>query len=516
VTFSTSRVGGTTSLSISASSLILAAIFYLWAASGLSLASQTVTFTTKDGQTYTSNFLQATDNGFVVLTSDGGATVSYDLLPDDISVFPPDIQKAIRRHRNQGIAGFSFHRKLPLDVACQDFIEKQVAAWQPIYPAQNLPSSVTLLANTVPVVQSLKHRESGTFEVTPLAQGSTVQPLAIASGCFVVPITATESYDEIAGVNQGIQLSLNSHFERRTDTIQGTGLIRIQDTSYASGIHDQIRTDMLEGKIALAHLVLKAPAKFPLYTSGVLAGYETLDSGAAICVKECTADSVVAFPEGQADTATIPKASTDWDEETALLANAIKFQGFLDRLNQIVGKAGLTARYDAQAPKRFAITDEAGESWKFNPEDLSGESPRIYDQSMTQDTDEYLVYSQMAVIGYADENSVAVAGARTDAAAASHTHTTVSVYFVTVEAQPNATLETTVPGEVQKLIFRILDKAEAGELAELFTDFCQTFGASPSPRISPPPNGTGNENIPTNGKIEPKLGSEATRGIGED
>jgi hypothetical protein len=86
---------------------------------------------------------------------------------------------------------------------------------------------------------------------------------------------------------------------------------------------------------------------------------------------------------------------------------------------------------------------------------------------MTQDTDEYLVYSHMAVIGYADENSVAVAGTRTDAAAASHTHTTVSVYFVTVEAQPNATLETTVPGEVQKhkLIFRILDKAEASELA---------------------------------------------------
>jgi uncharacterized protein (DUF2249 family) len=477
-----------------------AAIAWLCLAVGSCQAAATVTFTTKDGQTYVSKSVQATDNGLVVLTSDGGATVSYDLLPDDISMFQPDIQKAIRQHRNQAIAGFSFQRKLPLDVACHDFIEKQVAAWQPLYPAQqHLPASVTLLANTVPVVQSLKHRESGTFEVTPLAQGSTVQPLAMASGCFVVPIAATESYEEITDVSHTMDLSYNAHFERHTDTIRGTGLIHLQDTSFPTEVHDQIQKDLLEGKISLAHLVLNAPAKFPLYNAGELAGYETLESGAAICVKECMADSVVAFPEGQTDTATIPKASTDWDEETALLANAIKFQGFLDRLNQLIGKAGLTARYDAQAQKRFAITDQAGESWKFNPEDLSADPPRIYDQSMTQDTDESLVYSRMAVIGYADENRVAVAGARTDAAAASHTHTTVSVYFVTVEAQPNATLETTVPGEVQKhkLIFRILDKAEAGELAELFSDFCHTFGASPNPGISPPPNWTENTNAGT-------------------
>jgi hypothetical protein len=457
-----------------------------------SIAAPSSTFTTKDGRTYTSSSFQAIDSGLVVLTSDGGATISYDELPDDLSPFPPDIQKAILQHRRQALSSFSAQKTAPLDQRCYDFIEAQVAAWQPVYATQHLPASVKVLVDTAPVIQSIKQRPSSTVEVTPVLQGSTITPTGFLNGCFVVPITATESYDEVVGVSHGVNLSFNAHFEKRSDQITGMGLVPVKNTSFVTDIHDQIQRDLLAQKLSLAHLVLTEPVKIPLSSAGVVAGYETMAPGTGIGVKQCGDDSVVASPDGQTETVTIPKSSTDWADEMAMLANAVKLQGFVDRLNQLIGKEGLNIRYDGKAPKRFTISDDQNESWGFNPEDLSSAPPKIFDQSLTQDTDEYLVYSHMAVIGYADETRAAVAGERTDAAATSHTHTTVSIYFVTVEAKPTATLVTTVPGEVQrhKLIFRILDKADANELADLFSDFCHTFGVqddvSGNPHLTEP------------------------------
>jgi hypothetical protein len=47
-----------------------------------------VTFTTKDGKRFVNATVTVADKGVSVLTSDGGASVSFDQLPDDISGFP--------------------------------------------------------------------------------------------------------------------------------------------------------------------------------------------------------------------------------------------------------------------------------------------------------------------------------------------------------------------------------------------------------------------------------------------
>jgi len=55
-----------------------------------------VTFTTKDGRKFENARITVTDTGLSVLTSDGGASVSFDRLPADLSVFPAGARSEIR------------------------------------------------------------------------------------------------------------------------------------------------------------------------------------------------------------------------------------------------------------------------------------------------------------------------------------------------------------------------------------------------------------------------------------
>jgi hypothetical protein len=54
-----------------------------------------VTFTTKDGRKYVDAKVTLTDTGLSVLTPDGGASVAFDQLPDDLSMFTDSIRKQI-------------------------------------------------------------------------------------------------------------------------------------------------------------------------------------------------------------------------------------------------------------------------------------------------------------------------------------------------------------------------------------------------------------------------------------
>ncbi len=59
-----------------------------------------VTFTTKDGKKYVNATVSITDTGLSVLTLDGGASVPFDQLPDDLSAFPDAVRKAIIQKRH--------------------------------------------------------------------------------------------------------------------------------------------------------------------------------------------------------------------------------------------------------------------------------------------------------------------------------------------------------------------------------------------------------------------------------
>ena len=54
-----------------------------------------VTFTTKDGKRFENAKVSVTETGLSVLTSDGGASVAFDRLPDDLSMFPKTIRDKI-------------------------------------------------------------------------------------------------------------------------------------------------------------------------------------------------------------------------------------------------------------------------------------------------------------------------------------------------------------------------------------------------------------------------------------
>jgi hypothetical protein len=58
-------------------------------------AANTVTFTSKDGRKFANAKATVTDTGLSVLTSDGGASVAFNQLPDDLSVFPKKLQDQI-------------------------------------------------------------------------------------------------------------------------------------------------------------------------------------------------------------------------------------------------------------------------------------------------------------------------------------------------------------------------------------------------------------------------------------
>jgi len=55
-----------------------------------------VTFTTKDGTKYVNVIVTPTDTGLSVITSDGGASVPFDQLPDDITSFPAGAREKIQ------------------------------------------------------------------------------------------------------------------------------------------------------------------------------------------------------------------------------------------------------------------------------------------------------------------------------------------------------------------------------------------------------------------------------------
>ena len=73
-------------------------------------STDVVTFTTKGGKRFENAKVTATDTGLSMLTSDGGASVSYDQLPDDISRFPKTVQKKIgdwRAKNSEAVAAVS-------------------------------------------------------------------------------------------------------------------------------------------------------------------------------------------------------------------------------------------------------------------------------------------------------------------------------------------------------------------------------------------------------------------------
>lgn len=61
-----------------------------------------VTFTTKDGKHYDNARVSVTDAGLSVLTPDGGASVPFNQLPDDLSAFPQLIRKVVADRRKSG------------------------------------------------------------------------------------------------------------------------------------------------------------------------------------------------------------------------------------------------------------------------------------------------------------------------------------------------------------------------------------------------------------------------------
>jgi len=55
-----------------------------------------VSFTAKDGKAYDHVSVSVAESGLSVLTSSGGTTIPFDLLPDDLSIFPDPVQKQIK------------------------------------------------------------------------------------------------------------------------------------------------------------------------------------------------------------------------------------------------------------------------------------------------------------------------------------------------------------------------------------------------------------------------------------
>jgi hypothetical protein len=64
---------------------------------------KTFTFTTKDGKKYENVKVDVTDTGLSMITSDGGTTVSFDQLPDDLSIFPDYVRRLITEKRQSSL-----------------------------------------------------------------------------------------------------------------------------------------------------------------------------------------------------------------------------------------------------------------------------------------------------------------------------------------------------------------------------------------------------------------------------
>ncbi len=67
-------------------------------------AKKSFTFTTKDGKRYEDVEASVTDLGLSVLTSNGGTTISFDQLPDNLNNFPESVRQHIREKRQAIIA----------------------------------------------------------------------------------------------------------------------------------------------------------------------------------------------------------------------------------------------------------------------------------------------------------------------------------------------------------------------------------------------------------------------------
>ncbi len=65
---------------------------------------KTLTFTTKDGKKYVNARVDVTDTGISVLTADGGTTIPFDQLPDDLSGFPESVRKLVDQKRQAAVA----------------------------------------------------------------------------------------------------------------------------------------------------------------------------------------------------------------------------------------------------------------------------------------------------------------------------------------------------------------------------------------------------------------------------
>ena len=118
-----------------------------------------VTFTTRDGRKFQNARVSVTETGLSVLTSDGGASVSFDRLPADLSPFPAAARSQIR-------AG-----QAKLKVTAGQAVE----AAPPEASAPPAPV-VGFWANVELFFQNLWHRIWSLFVTTPPAASATAPP----------------------------------------------------------------------------------------------------------------------------------------------------------------------------------------------------------------------------------------------------------------------------------------------------------------------------------------------------
>jgi hypothetical protein len=71
------------------------------------------TFTTRDGKTFTDAKIVLTDTGISVVTANGGGSVSFEQLPDDLSPFPANVRDKIRSMRAKHNADLAEASKPP-------------------------------------------------------------------------------------------------------------------------------------------------------------------------------------------------------------------------------------------------------------------------------------------------------------------------------------------------------------------------------------------------------------------
>jgi hypothetical protein len=231
----------------------------------------------------------------------------------------------------------------------------------------------------------------------------------------------------------------------------------------------------------IVRVVTTAPVDEPLFLNGKQVGKETLDPGTVLNISSDQGSELFLYEKDPNLTFGVPATATNWGDRFTMLDAIREMDGFIDRVNQILEPSATQISYDPSSTKRFKIADTAGHYWAFNPEDLSSTPSSICDQSESSDQDTYLSYTHIRAIGYSDDDSTVVAAEGEHAGVISHTQTTKTVYFVTVASKQDGELfDTNEPGDVQKkrLIFRLSDRADAKELADLFSHFRNTFSGN--------------------------------------